>query len=133
MIQNLLNLLLILVSHCKILDDSYKMNNSDITKEKTLLEFLKEYMLLAEIAYIESNAPVSIFLWVIFLFKATHIYESFKVMAILPSILSAATQGADMQEIQEAALFKESGSRILQMLLYVGLKWVFNSLKSVSV
>ena len=36
------------------------MNNSDITKEKTLLEFLKEYMLLAEIAYIESNAPVSI-------------------------------------------------------------------------
>jgi len=46
----------------------------------------------------------------------------FKVMAILPSILSAATQGADIQEIQEAALFKESGSRILQMLLYVGLK-----------
>ena len=61
MTQNLLNLLLILVSHCKILDDSYKMNNSDITKEKTLLEFLKEYMLLAEIAYIESNAPVSYF------------------------------------------------------------------------
>ena len=52
----------------------------------------------------------------------TKSYESFKVMAILPSILSAATQGADMQEIQEAALFKESGSRILQMLLYVGLK-----------
>ena len=98
----------------------------DITKEKKLLEFLKEYMLLAEIAYIESNAPVSIYLWVIFLFMVTHINESFKVMAILPSILSAATQGADMQEIQEAALFKESGSRILQMLLYVGLKWVFN-------
>ena len=62
MTQNLLNLLLILVSHFKYLDDSYKMNNSDITKEKTLLEFLKEYMLLAEIAYIESNAPVSIYL-----------------------------------------------------------------------
>ena len=54
-------------------------------------------------------------------------------MAILPSILSAATQGADMQEIQEAALFKESGSRILQMLLYVGLKLVFINLKLVSV
>ena len=103
------------------------MIHLDITKEKnlSLLEFLKEYMLLAEIAYIESNAPVSM----------SHFYESFfmthgdsnfinhfKVMAILPSILSAATQGADMQEIQEAALFKESGSRILQMLLYVGLK-----------
>ena len=62
MIQNLLNLLLILVSHSLYLNDSYKMNNSDITKEKTLLEFLKEYMLLAEIAYIESNAPVSVFL-----------------------------------------------------------------------
>ena len=37
------------------------MIHSDITKEKTLLEFLKEYMLLAEIAYIESNAPVSYF------------------------------------------------------------------------
>jgi len=33
----------------------------DITKEKKLLEFLKEYMLLAEIAYIEANAPVSHF------------------------------------------------------------------------
>ena len=63
-IQSLLNLLLILVSHFKILDDSYIMINSDITKEKnlSLLEFLKEYMLLAEIAYIESNAPVSIFM-----------------------------------------------------------------------
>ena len=35
------------------------LSYSDITKEKPLLEFLKEYMLLAEIAYIESNAPVS--------------------------------------------------------------------------
>ena len=62
--QNLLNLLLILVSHFRILDDSYIMINLDITKEKnlSLLEFLKEYMLLAEIAYIESNAPVSNFL-----------------------------------------------------------------------
>ena len=43
-------------------------------------------------------------------------------MAILPSILSAATQGADIREIQEAAQFKDSGSRVVQMLLYVGLK-----------
>ena len=69
------------------------------------------------------------FLW----FFVTKSDESFKVMAILPSILSAATQGADMQEIQEAALFKESGSRILQMLLYVGLKLVFINVKLVSV
>ena len=32
-----------------------------MTKEKSLIEFLREYMLLGEIAYIEQNAPVSNF------------------------------------------------------------------------
>ena len=45
-------------------------------------------------------------------------------MSILPSVLSAAAQGADLEEVQEAAMFKERGSRILQMLLFVGLKYL---------
>ena len=44
-------------------------------------------------------------------------------MSILPSVLSAATQEADLTEIQEAALAKENDSRIWQMLLFVGLRW----------
>ena len=59
------------------------MIHLDITKEKnlSLLEFLKEYMLLAEIAYIESNAPVSSMthtVWVIFYDSCwLKFYESF--------------------------------------------------------
>ena len=45
-------------------------------------------------------------------------------MSILPSVLSAATQEADLTEIQEAALAKENDSRIWQMLLFVGLRLV---------
>jgi len=44
-------------------------------------------------------------------------------MSLLPSVLSAAAQGANLEEVQEAAMFKERGSRILQMLLFVGLKY----------
>ena len=35
-----------------------------MTKEKSLLDFLREYMLLGEIAYIEQNAPVSFYAFV---------------------------------------------------------------------
>lgn len=70
-------------------------------RERRLLQFLREYMLVAEIAYIEQIAPI---------------------MSILPSVLSAATQEADLTEIQEAALAKENDSRIWQMLLFVGLR-----------
>lgn len=45
-------------------------------------------------------------------------------MSILPSVLSAATQEADLTEIQEAALAKENDSRIWQMLLFVGLRFI---------
>ena len=45
-------------------------------------------------------------------------------MSILPSVLSAATQEADLTEIQEAAIAKENDSRIWQMLLFVGLRFL---------
>ena len=66
-----------------------------------MLEFLREFLLVAEVAYIERNGAV---------------------ISLLPSILGAAVQNADLEELQETMARKGNEARIIQMLLYSGLR-----------
>lgn len=72
-----------------------------MNKSHNLHDFLGEYLLLAEIAYIERNGPV---------------------ISILPSIIAAAARSANGAEMQETLNKKGNEGKMLQMLLYAGLR-----------
>ena len=85
----------------------YKVNKPftylflELKENDSLLKFLREFLLVAEVAYIERNGAV---------------------ISLLPSILGAAVQNADLEELQETMARKGNEARIIQMLLYSGLR-----------
>jgi len=58
------------------------------------------------------------------LFRNKKPNQYFQVISILPSILSAAAQNANMTEIQETMSTKGNEGRMMQMLIYAGLRYL---------